>query len=87
MVNVVAPLKTVMVKNNTSEWFDVEIANKIHTCDKLNKRFKLTKLHIDEEIYKEAQNLVQNLIRTRKKTYFEEKLKENKKSKKNFGKH
>ena len=30
-------------------------------CDKLYKRFKLTKLHFDEEIYKEAQNIVQNL--------------------------
>ena len=36
-VNTVAPLKTVKVKNNTSEWFDVD------TRDKLYKRFKFQK--------------------------------------------
>lgn len=47
----------------------------------------LIKLHVDEEIYKEAQNVVQNLIRT-KKAYFEKKTKrKQKKSEKNFGKH
>ena len=50
-VNAVAPFKTVKVKNNTSECFDGEIADKIHARDKLYKRFKLTKLHVDEEIY------------------------------------
>ena len=62
MVNVVAPFKIVRVKNNTSDWFDGEIAEKIHTRDKLSKRFKLTKLYVDEEISKEAQKVVQNLI-------------------------
>ena len=62
VINAVAPFRTVRVKNNTSKWFDGEIADKIHTCDKLYKRFKLTKLHVDEEIQKEAQNVVQNLI-------------------------
>ena len=52
----VAPFKTVKVKNNTSEWFDGEIEDKIHTRGKLYKRFKFTKLHVDEEIYKEARN-------------------------------
>ena len=50
VVNAVAPFKIVSVKNNTSEWFDREIADKIHTRDKLYRRFKLTKLHVDEEI-------------------------------------
>ena len=34
-------------------------------------------MHVDEEIYKETRNTVQNLIRKKKKAYFEEKLKEN----------
>ena len=62
VVNAVAPFKTVSVKNNRSEWFGGEIAVKIHTRDKLYKRFNLTKLHVDEDIYKEARNVVQNLI-------------------------
>ena len=76
-INAIAPFKTVRIKNNASEWFDGEIAEKIHTRDKLYKKFKSTKLHVDEEIYKEARNTVQNLIRKKKKAYFEEKLKEN----------
>ena len=48
VVNTVVLFKT--VKNNTSQWFDGEIADRIHTHDKLYKRFKLTKLHVDKEI-------------------------------------
>ena len=43
VLNVVARFKTFKVKNKTSEWFDGEIADKIHTRDKLYRRFKLTK--------------------------------------------
>ena len=86
VINAVASFKIVSVKNNTSEWFDGEIADKIHTRDKLYKRFKLTKLHVDEEIYKEARNVVQNLIRRKKKAYFENKLKENTKNPKKLWK-
>ena len=64
VVNAIAPFKTVRVKNNTSEQFDGEMADKIHTPDKLYKRFKL---HVEEEIYKAAQNVVQNLTRRKKK--------------------
>ena len=35
-----------------------------------------SKLHVDK-IYTEARNIVPNLIRKKKKAYFEEKLKEN----------
>ena len=47
-------LLMLLLKHNTNEWFDGEIADKIHMHDKLCKRFKLTKLHVDEEIYIEA---------------------------------
>ena len=77
VTNAIAPLKTVRIKSNASEWFDGEIAEKIHTRDKLYKKFKSTKLHVDEEIYNKARNTVQNLIRKKKKAYFEGKIKEN----------
>ena len=76
-MNLVAPIKTVRIKNNTRKWFDGEIAEEIYKRDKLHKKFKLTKLHVDEDLYKEARNAVQNLIRKKKKAYFEEKLKAN----------
>ena len=87
VVNAVAPFKTVRVKSNTTEWFDGEIVDKIYTREKLYKRFKLIKLRVDEEIYREARNVVQNLIRKKKKAYLEEKLKENTKNPKIFSKH
>ena len=34
-------------------------------------------MHVDEEIYNKARNTVENLIRKKKKAYFEEKIKEN----------
>ena len=86
VVKLVAPFKIVRVNNNTNEWFDREIADKIHTRDKLYKNFKLTQLHVDEEIFQEVQNTVQNLILKKKQAYFEEKLKEKiKKSEKTLG--
>ena len=77
VINVVAPIKTVRTKNNKREWFDGEIAEEIRKRDKLYKKFKLTKLHVDEDLYRQARNAVQNLIRKKKKAYFEEKLKAN----------
>ena len=35
VINTVAHFKTVRIKNNASEWFDGEIAEKLHTRDKL----------------------------------------------------
>ena len=66
VINVVAPIKTVRIKNNTREWFDGEIGEEIYKRDKLHKKFKLTKLHVDEDLYKEARNAVQNYIGKRK---------------------
>ena len=57
MVNAVAPFKTVKVKNNRSEWFDGEIED-TYARDKPSRRFKLTKLHVDKKMYKEAQNVI-----------------------------
>ena len=77
LINVVDPVKTVRIKTNTREWFDGEIAEEIHKRYKLYKKFKLTKLHVDQDLYREARNAVQNLIRKKKKAYFEEKIKAN----------
>ena len=74
VINAIVPFKRFRIKSNASEWFDGEIAEKIHTR---NKKSKQAKLHVDEEICKKTRNTVQNLIQKKKKTYFEEKLKEN----------
>ena len=39
VVNKVAPTKTIRLKNNTNEWFDGQIAEKITARDKLFRKF------------------------------------------------
>ena len=67
VINNLAPYKTIRVKNQSNEWFDGELADR----DKLFKKFKKSKLHIDELIYKEAKNTVQRLIKEKKKIFLE----------------
>ena len=54
MIDKVAPIKERRVKQNSQEWFDGEIADEIKNRDKLFKKFKKSKLHIDKEIYNVA---------------------------------
>ena len=54
VLNNLAPYRTIRVKNQSNEWFDGELAEQIYNRDKLFKKFKKSKLHIDELIYKEA---------------------------------
>ena len=70
VINNLAPYKIVRVKNQSNEWFDGELAEQISNRDKLFKKFKKSKLHIDELIYKEAKNTVQRLIKEKKKKIF-----------------
>lgn len=55
--------------------------------DKLQKIVKLTKLHVDENIFKEARNAVQNFNSKKEKDIFRRKtkLKANTTNPKNFG--
>ena len=77
VINKIAPLKRVRIKNTSSEWFNREIAEKLNLWDKLLKKFKSSHLNIDWEIYKEARNDVQRLMKYKKEKYFEEKPTEN----------
>ena len=69
VVNNLAPYKTIRVKNRYKEWLDGELAQQISNRNKLFKKFKKSKLHIDELIYKEAKNTVQRLIKEKKKKF------------------
>ena len=77
VINKIAPLKTVRIKKTRGEWFDRELAEKLSLRDKLFKKLKSSCLNIDWEIYKKTKNDVQQLIKYKKKKYFEEKLAEN----------
>ena len=66
VVNNIAPLKTVKLKNTSNELFVREIAEKLSIRDKLFKKLKSSRLNIDWEIYKEARNEVKEQSNRRK---------------------
>ena len=72
----IAPMKQSKIKNSSQEWFDGEIAEK-NFSDKLFSKFKKTKLHIDWDLYREARNIVESLIKLKKKDFYKNKLNEN----------
>ena len=78
VIDLVAPITSRGIKQNSKEWFDGEVAEKRSVRDKLFKKFKKSKLHIDKEIYKIAQYEVQKLISYKKKKFFENKLNDSK---------
>ena len=80
MLNVidnVAPWKTARVKNNTPEWFDQDIFQKIKIRRKAFKKFKKSKLHIDYDFYRQARNSVIQTIKRKKESFIKDELAEN----------
>ena len=90
----VAPIKERRIKRNSQEWFDSEISEAIKNRDKLLKKFKKSRLHIDKEIYNAARYMVDfhlifnrfSLIFNKKKDYFENKLMNALVNRKSYGK-
>ena len=76
VINQIAPMKEIRVKNNSQDWFDAEIHKEIETRDKLLAKFKKSKKSTDHENYKKARNKVQYLINDKQKTFVVGKLDE-----------
>ena len=74
VIGLVAPIKLRRIKQNSQEWFDGEVAEKISVRDKLFKKFKKSKLHIHKAIYKIARYEVEKLVSCKKKSFSENKL-------------
>ena len=77
VIEEIAPCKTKRVKGNSKEWFDSVVSERINNRDKLFKKFKKSRLHLDQENYKKAHYEVKKLIAEKKRNYFETKLTEN----------
>ena len=60
--------KTKRVKGNSQEWFDGEVLESIALRDKLFKKFKRSKLNVDQEIYNKARNTSHRLILQKKES-------------------
>ena len=64
------------MKGNTQKWFDGEVLEKLNLRNKLFKKFKKSRLHIDKELYKKSKYDALKLIASKKQAFFEEKLSE-----------
>ena len=78
IIDEIAPVKEMCVKNNTEEWVDEDIFEAIRARDKKYRRFKRTRLHTDHVTLKKSKNLVKNLIKKKQRNFVKVKLAENK---------
>ena len=62
VIDKVVLLKERRVKQNSQEWFDGEIADGIKNCNRLFKKFKISKLHIHKGIYNAPRPKLQKMI-------------------------
>ena len=76
VIDKVVPIKERRFKRNSQEWYDGEIADEIKNRDKLFKKFKNSKLHIDKDIYNVARYKVRKMIFNKNRSFFEKKLSE-----------
>ena len=74
----IAPVKTIRVKQRTESWFDDDIYNGIRSRDKALRDFKVSKEESKYSLYKKLRNDVQRRIDKAKENYFKETLNENK---------
>ena len=77
VIDKIAPMKKVCIRNNSEEWIDGEILDGIRNRDKLFKKFKKTRSHADHLNFKKIRNHLQELIKKKKRNYVEYKLNEN----------
>ena len=54
VIDLVVPIKSKRIKQNSQEWFDNEVAENKGVRHKLFKKFEKSTLYIDKEIYKIA---------------------------------
>ena len=74
VIDLIAPIKSRRINRSSQEWFNGEVSAKISVHDKLFKKFKKSKLHIEKETYKIARYEVQKLIWSEKNNFFENRL-------------
>ena len=64
------------MKVNIQAWFDDEVVEKLNLRNKLFKKFKKTRLHIDKELYKKSKYDALKLIASKNQAFSDEKFSE-----------
>ena len=76
VIDRVAPIKERRVKQNSQEWFDGKIEDEIKNLAKFFKKFEISKLHIEKDIFNATRFKVRKKIFNKKRSFFEKKLSE-----------
>ena len=66
VIDEIAPCKTKRVKGNSKEWFDSVVSEGINNRNKFFKKFKKSRLPLDQEDYKKTRYEVKKLIAEKK---------------------
>ena len=77
MIDTLCPSKKIRLKGNTKTWFDSEVISLINKCDDYYKMFKSLGLDTDKDLLKPLKISLKNIIQKKKRTFFQDKLKEN----------
>ena len=69
VIDKITPYKSKRVKGNTQKWFDGKVLEKLNLRNKLFKKFKKSRLHIDKELYKKSKYDALRLIASKNKHF------------------
>ena len=69
VIDKIAPYKSKRVKGNTQKWFDGKVLEKLNLRNKLFKKFKKSRLHIDKELYKKSKYDALKLIASKNELF------------------
>ena len=78
VVNSMAPLKQIRIKQRSSPWLNPEILDAIQAREEAVQRYKKTQDQADADIYRKCRNEAQRLIKVAKKEYYMNLIKEKK---------
>ena len=70
VIDKIAPYKSKRVEGNTQKWFDEKVLEKLNLRNKLFKKFKKSRLHIDKELYKKSKYDALKLNASKKQGFF-----------------
>ena len=79
----IAPYTSKWLKGNTQKWFDGEVLEKLNLRNKLFKKFKKSRLHIEKELCKKSKYNALKLIASKSKHFL--KRRSQKKTYRNYG--
>ena len=77
MIDTLCPSQKLRIKGNTKTWFDSEVISIINKRDDYYKKFKSSGLETDKDISKVAKITLKKIIQKKKRSFFQNRLKEN----------